>query len=169
MSSTDPSRLTVVGVRRRDGYACIICGSTRQLTTQHRVARGMGGSLPEWINGPANLITLCGSGTTGCHGWVEAHPMFSREAGWSVRRGLVLPADVPVLYPEGWVLLTDDRFDVRPITVDDACARGLSLSRPRGRGVPVDDPDVGGSWPPDTARPTAAANPVRPWGSPVGG
>lgn len=146
MRNTDPPRLTVLRVRARDGDACVICGATRELSTQHRVARGMGGSLLPWINGPTNLITLCGSGTTGCHGWVEHHPTFSREAGWSVPRSLV-PADVPVLFPEGWVLLRDD-FTVQPITVDEACARGLGGSRPRGRGATGDAALVGQPWAP---------------------
>lgn len=34
---------------------------------------------------PANIVELCGSGTTGCHGWVHQHV---REAE---RLGLIVP------------------------------------------------------------------------------
>jgi hypothetical protein len=68
----------------------------------------MGGSKDPRLNLPANLITLCGSGTTGCHGWVEEHPLEAREFGWAVRRGRD-PAEVPVLTFENvWLLLHDD-------------------------------------------------------------
>jgi hypothetical protein len=42
------------------------------------------------------LITLCGTGTTGCHGYVHANPAESYAAGWLVRSGTD-PAAVPVL------------------------------------------------------------------------
>jgi hypothetical protein len=165
--NTDPARLTVIRVRERDGHRCIICSDTVGLTTQHRVARGMGGSVPDWVNGPANLITLCGSGTTGCHGWVESHPTFAQEAGWSVRRGIILPAGVPVLYPESWVLLNDDGT-LTPITTAEAGARGHGGSRPRGRGRAGDDPVVAAPWPPHPPWSSPAQDDGRPWGSAAG-
>lgn len=30
---------------------------------------------------PANLLAVCGDGTTGCHGWIEHHPDKAREDG----------------------------------------------------------------------------------------
>lgn len=109
---TDPSRLTIDQVRTRDFFACARCGAGGEsgwpLTTQHRVARGMGGSREAWINQPANLITLCGSGTTGCHGWVEANPAKARELGLSVSRFGEAPAVVPVKTWRGWLYLNDD-------------------------------------------------------------
>jgi hypothetical protein len=68
----------------------------------------MGGTRAAWINQPANLITLCGSGTTGCHGWVEHHPREARELGLSVSRNGLRPDCVPVLTWRGWLLLTND-------------------------------------------------------------
>jgi hypothetical protein len=41
----------------------------------------MGGSRRADTNSPANLLMLCGSGTTGCHGWVEGHRAEARTAG----------------------------------------------------------------------------------------
>lgn len=102
---TDPSAATVRLVRERDDWRCARCAGWGPLSTQHRVARGMGGTRWPGINLPSNLLTLCGSGTTGCHGWVEAHPQWSKAHGWSVLRG-VDPADVDVWTWRGWVRLT---------------------------------------------------------------
>lgn len=104
---TDPSAATVKQVRERDGHACVRCGSTDSLTTQHRVARGMGGTRAPWINEPANLITLCGSGTTGCHGYVEANPAKAKQLGYAVSK-YNRPEDVPVRTWQGRVWLTND-------------------------------------------------------------
>lgn len=94
-------------VYERDGHACARCGSGGPLTLQHRTGRGMGGSRDPRINAPSNLITLCGSGTTGCHGVVESTPRLSRLTGWAVARHDD-PAEIPVQTLSGWVKLTDD-------------------------------------------------------------
>jgi len=104
---TDPDRATVKLVRERDGWACVRCGNPATLTTQHRVARGMGGTRAAWINQPANLLTLCGSGTTGCHGWVESHPKDATALGYACSR-YVDPVDHPVRTWQGRVWLTND-------------------------------------------------------------
>ena len=44
----------------------------------------MGGTRHIAINAPANLVTLCGSGTEGCHGWVETHRKIAYALGWLV-------------------------------------------------------------------------------------
>lgn len=103
---TDPTPATVRLVRERDHNACARCGGTNQLTTHHRRARGMGGSRWPGINQPSNLLTLCGSGTTGDHGWVTNHPAESRDLGLSVSMHAD-PAAVPVLTWRGWVYLTN--------------------------------------------------------------
>lgn len=90
-----PATRTQVYVR--DKHRCVRCGSSTPITLQHRTARGMGGSRLPAANASANLITLCGSGTTGCHGWVENHPTEALELGYRVRRGDD-PTTVPVLY-----------------------------------------------------------------------
>ena len=73
--------------------ACLGCGQSRQWTVQHRVARGMGGTTRTIDT--THGIYLHGSGTTGCHGWAEAHPNEARILGWRVDQG-VDPATVPV-------------------------------------------------------------------------
>jgi hypothetical protein len=42
----------------------------------------MGGSRDEALHLPANLILLCGSGVSGCHGWVESYRDKAREKGF---------------------------------------------------------------------------------------
>lgn len=42
-----------------------------QVSIQHRRARGMGGTdLPD-TNTLGNLLLICGTGVSGCHGWIE--------------------------------------------------------------------------------------------------
>lgn len=89
----------------RDRGRCLRCGGPGS-NLHHRTARGMGGAGPR-ANSPANLIVLCGSGTTGCHGWVEAHPTAAAILGYRVPRGTD-PATVPVLDVTGWVRLGHD-------------------------------------------------------------
>lgn len=105
---TDAPAATVKLVRERDGHACVSCGRTRDLTTQHRRARGMGGSRWPGINLPSNLLTLCGSGTTGCHGWVEERPSQAKDLGLAVSQHHPNPGAVPVFTWRGWLLLNDD-------------------------------------------------------------
>jgi hypothetical protein len=51
---------------------------------------------------------LCGSGTTGCHGWVEENPDTAGEFGWHVRPWQQ-PCDIYVFYQRtAWALLTDN-------------------------------------------------------------
>lgn len=68
----------------------------------------MGGSRNPAINSVANLLLLCGSGTTGCHGHVESHRAEAVEQGFIVPRP-ASPESCPVFYRlEQWVLLTPD-------------------------------------------------------------
>jgi hypothetical protein len=46
----------------------------------------MGGSKDETLHRPANLIVLCGSGTNGCHGWVESNRAKARELGFLIQK-----------------------------------------------------------------------------------
>lgn len=62
----------------------------RATNYHHRLPRGQGGT-----DTPACLMHLCGSGTTGCHGWVEHNRALSYELGLLVRMGQD-PAKNPV-------------------------------------------------------------------------
>jgi hypothetical protein len=71
----------------------------------------MGGANRADANRLSNIVTLCGSGTTGCHGWVEANRTRARDGGW-----LLYDIDDPTAAPifgwnggiPGWEYLTDD-------------------------------------------------------------
>jgi hypothetical protein len=102
-------------VLERDGWSCVSCGRYLNLydySVHHRVPRGMGGSKVPWIDLPANLLCLCGSGTTGCHGWVERNRTQAYAWGYLVERfrgEYRAPEHVKVLtYPLGWMLYDND-------------------------------------------------------------
>lgn len=67
----------------------------------------MGGTKDPAINSPANLILLCGSGTEGCHGWVESNRAESYTLGLLVYRNDD-PAEVQVELRYGDVFLDDE-------------------------------------------------------------
>jgi hypothetical protein len=107
-NDTGPDFETVMAVLDRDGFRCVRDGKPAQgqrgwdWSVQHRLPRSGGGG-----NGLDNLIILCGSGTTGCHGHVESHRTEAYDNGWLVRRGFD-PATKPVLvdHQSRWVYLT---------------------------------------------------------------
>lgn len=92
-------------VRWRDRDRCRRCGTyTPGGSLHHR--QGRGGADPHRA---ANLILLCGSGTTGCHGHVHSNPSESYESGLMVRRlGVDVPEGVPIITPRGAVWLYAD-------------------------------------------------------------
>jgi 5-methylcytosine-specific restriction protein A len=100
-------------VRERDEERCARCGGRGENaggrgSLHHRMPRGRGSDGLASSYALSNLVVLCGSGTTGCHGWVESYRTQAEADGWLVRRGLQVPADVPVLYRGRWVLLDDE-------------------------------------------------------------
>ena len=64
---------------RADGL-CEIC-SLRANNAHHRRNQSQGGR-----DDLSNLMLLCGSGTTGCHGYVTEHPNIATWHGWTVQR-----------------------------------------------------------------------------------
>ena len=101
---------------QRDEGSCARCGTGllftmrgSQWSLHHRAPRGMGGSRSLWVNQPANLVLACGTGVTGCHGWIESNRQDGRDLGWLVPRNAVyLPETVPVTYWDGVTYLLDD-------------------------------------------------------------
>lgn len=78
------------------------------MSVHHRQPRGMGGGRRPWTDSPANLLVLCGSGTTGCHGWVESNRFAARRDGLLVSR-YADPRETAVLLHGGaWWWLTDE-------------------------------------------------------------
>lgn len=92
-------------VEARD-KACVRCGLVvprDEDSIHHRIPRGRGGE-----NTAENLLLLCGSGTTGCHGYVESHRTEAYNAGYLVRTGFD-PLDVPVLLlGKAWAYASPD-------------------------------------------------------------
>jgi len=98
-------RQTREAVIHRDHGQCVACGLTvatldtpprpvAQFSLQHRVARGMGGRSV--IDEPHNLLVMCGTGTTGCHGRAEGDPQWARDRGYRVD-SWDAPETVPVV------------------------------------------------------------------------
>lgn len=139
MSKSKPDIRMRANVVVREGGKCFRCGKqvaiykpetyhdlpvvkrVAEFSIYHRKSRGMCGSNSTDVNIFPNLIVLCGTGTTGCHGWVEANP---DEA---YRDGLLLYelAD-PVLGPAFseyrgyWIDLTTEKyFATTPPEIDE--------------------------------------------------
>lgn len=69
-------------VKLRDAGVCVRCRRVHPLfgvNHDHRRNRSQGG---DWS--PSNGQLLCGSGTTGCHGYVTEHPREAVADGWAV-------------------------------------------------------------------------------------
>ena len=83
---TGPDQETSWALYARAGGRCEICNT--DLTTghayskHHRIPRGRGGT-----NVLSNLMLLCGTGTSGCHGMVESRRTIAYDNGWLVRTG----------------------------------------------------------------------------------
>jgi hypothetical protein len=111
---TGPDAAARALVAQRDGGRCVRCAAPAT-QIHHRRSRGMAGTSDAAINSPANLLTLCGSGTTGCHGWVESNRREAEIEGYIVRHGARSPGTVlvrvftPLVFQQWtWVLLGAD-------------------------------------------------------------
>lgn len=84
---------------------CELCFCERATNYQHRKNKSQCAKAEMWV--PSNGLDVCGSGTTGCHGWIHANPGEAQRLGWSVS-AYAEPSEVPVLLRQfGWVLLDD--------------------------------------------------------------
>ena len=73
-----PIVTTRAGLGDPTSARCERCGSAGPLTCQHLVKRSQGGG---WS--PESIAVLCGSGTTGCHGWAERNPYAAQAEGFA--------------------------------------------------------------------------------------
>ena len=98
-------------VLERDLFSCARCGlyigPFTPCSVHHRRPRGAGGSKRPSTNLPANLILLCGTGVTGCHGWAESNRELAREAGYLLTQQQH-PDQEAVFTHRGWMLLDDE-------------------------------------------------------------
>lgn len=101
----------------RDRGACVRCGAPvvhlergRAWSIHHRRPRGTGGTRVVWVNLAANGVVLCGSGTTGCHGWTERERTKAFNLGFLVSKIGVATAMTTRLrhHLYGWVLLDNE-------------------------------------------------------------
>lgn len=58
---------------------CEVCGEPGATNAHHRINQSQGG--PDTLD---NLLLVCGSGTTGCHGWITTNPQEAQQMGYSV-------------------------------------------------------------------------------------
>ncbi|MEB0303842.1 hypothetical protein QN345_00615 [Cryobacterium sp. 10I1] len=97
-------RLNIL-VDRREQQRCARCGRIIWAggSRHHRKFRSRRGS-----DSAANIVLMCGSGTTGCHGWVHANPTSAAMVGFALESWQD-PTEHPiehVLYGRVW--LDDD-------------------------------------------------------------
>lgn len=105
---SEPTRLVKQLVDLRDQQSCVMCGVSLAVAygSRHHRKRRSQASRTE-VHTPANLLLMCGSGSSGCHGWVHAHPAWAYEHGFLVH-SWADPLTVPVkTFAHGWVLLDD--------------------------------------------------------------
>ena len=111
-SDTGPSAKVRSLVEARDGNRCVKCGqlvARDEDSIHHRIPRGRGGT-----NDVENLILLCGTGTTGHHGWVEKNRAVSYKLGYLVETGID-PADTLVFVAgRGWMYASPDGRWISP-------------------------------------------------------
>lgn len=104
----------------REQEACFRCrrplrfedrGTFWGWSAHHRKPRGAGGTSDPRIGSIANLLVLCGTGVTGCHGWVESRRAMAEDLGYLIRREarIATPAGTPVRRQDGtlWLLRAD--------------------------------------------------------------
>jgi len=106
-----PSKDYRMAVFGRSGFKCERCGKSlgggEHVSVHHRSPRGMGGTHDAKVNSFSNLMALCGSGTTGCHGWIEKNRAIALEEGWLVSKWGD-PSTTPVNVNGKMVYLTEE-------------------------------------------------------------
>jgi hypothetical protein len=94
----------------RDASRCARCNrgvANVPSSVQHRKPRGMGGTSDVRSYDMRNLVLMCGTGTTGCHGDGESFRALAYDTGWLVRSYDDL--DTPLISKDGRrITLTSD-------------------------------------------------------------
>ena len=96
-------------VYERDEWCCRRCGINVEHRPEFRSIHHRQGRRGSDAHRMSNLVLLCGSGTTGCHGYLTEHPAEAYAGGWSVKRISVDdPEEVPIHVQGGLLWLTDE-------------------------------------------------------------
>lgn len=111
-----PTPIVRRAVYERDNFRCVACDTTEDLTFQHRVATGMGGS--KLRPGAVAGLTLCLRCNQACEADMQTVAL---RNGYKVRRWAD-PSRVPVYYPHlfGWFVLAGVKANriTGPIALD---------------------------------------------------
>lgn len=110
------SRGTVQAIWDRDEGRCAWCGTPIwgergvNWSVHHREPRGMGGTSSPYVGRPSNGVLLHGSGTTGCHAYLEQNRDEAESKGFLISRiGVERPSNVPIEHAvHGRCVLNDD-------------------------------------------------------------
>ena len=105
--ATEEVRMNVI---TRAMFKCERCGNPLNgpMSVHHRRPRAMGGTKRLDTNYPSNLMALCGTGTSGCHGWIEQNRETAYEEGWLVRQNED-PSTIKVkLFLYGWSFISNE-------------------------------------------------------------
>ena len=109
---TGPSEATRLLVLMRANGLCEDCGGSLTkgfgMSVHHRQPRGMASTKKLNSNSESNLPVVCGSGTTGCHGWIESNRSESYEKGYLVSYNKQSSEDTPIKLRDGWFYLTNE-------------------------------------------------------------
>lgn len=102
---TAASAKRILEIREKKCQECRLCGTGRNVNAHHLIPRSQLGIWTE-----SNVVGLCGSGTTGCHGLVEAR---DPAASYLLRARLTDAEYSYVLTKmgEGWL---DRRYPIGP-------------------------------------------------------
>lgn len=99
------TKLTRMSVINRDESICMWCGHQLnparefEYSLQHRRARAAGGSSKWFIDLAANLVLVHGTGTTGCHGYIEKNRLEAAARGFNIAQSTDDENRLPANYP----------------------------------------------------------------------
>lgn len=100
-TAASPKRIKEI--RAKKCGECRLCGKRRDVNAHHLIAKSLQGIWTE-----SNIVGLCGSGNTGCHGLIEAYD----KAACYLLRALLTDAEYSYVVSkmgEGWL---DQRYPV---------------------------------------------------------
>ena len=113
--------VTRTAVLVRAEFKCEYCYGALNLwhsySVHHRLPRGMGGTKGTKIHQPSYLLVLCGSGTSGCHGFFEQFRRLAKQNGIILYR-IDKANEVPFRDKYGKWWLIDDNGQKHTVATD---------------------------------------------------